>query len=123
MLAVFADYDNIPDHFLIATKYLTTVLDQELTREIPLSMIQEHAPTVYELLMKNYPQIKKTAVYNEENDSLWCFPSGLGEVFPLFMVRQDWLDALNLEVPKTLEEFKQVAIAFATQDPRRQRRC
>ena len=117
MLAVFADYDNIPDHFLIATKYLTTVLDQELTREVPLSMIEENAPTVYDLLMKNYPQIKKTAVYNAENDSLLCFPSGLGEVFPLFMVRQDWLDALKLEVPKTLEEFKQVAIAFATQDP------
>ena len=117
MQAVFADYDNIPDHFLIATKYLTTVLNQELTREIPISMIKEHAPTVWELIDKNYPQLKKTAVYVEEKDSLLCFPSGLGEVFPLFMVRQDWLDALNLEVPKTLEDFKKVAIAFAQNDP------
>lgn len=117
MNQVFADYDNLPDHFLIATKFLTTVLDQELTREIPFSMIKEHAPTVYELINTNYPQLKKTAVYNAENDSLLAFPSGLGEIFPLFMVRQDWLDALNLQVPTNLEEFKQVAIAFATQDP------
>ncbi len=117
MQQIFADYDNMPNHFLIATKYLTTVLDQEITREVPISMIKEHAPTVWSLIEKNYPQLKKTAVYVEETDSLLAFPSGLGEVFPLFMVRQDWLNALNLEVPKTLEEFKKVAIAFATQDP------
>lgn len=117
MNQVFADYDNLPDHFLIATKFLTTVLDQELTREVPISMIKEHAPTVWDLIDSNYPQLKKTAVYVEENDSLLAFPSGLGEVFPLFMVRQDWLDKLNLKAPTNLEEFKEVAIAFATQDP------
>lgn len=32
-------------------------------------------------------------------------------------IRKDWLDNLGLDIPTTLEEFKQVAIAFATQDP------
>lgn len=32
-------------------------------------------------------------------------------------IRQDWLDSLNLKMPTTIDEFKQVAIAFATKDP------
>ena len=32
-------------------------------------------------------------------------------------IRQDWLDALGLEAPKTLDELKNVAKAFVTQDP------
>ncbi|WP_406248883.1 extracellular solute-binding protein [Microbacterium sp. M] len=33
------------------------------------------------------------------------------------IVRQDWLDNLGLEVPHTIEELGEVAVAFATQDP------
>ena len=32
-------------------------------------------------------------------------------------IRQDWLDALGLEVPRTVEDLKKVAKAFVTQDP------
>ncbi|HWR10370.1 MAG TPA: extracellular solute-binding protein [Rectinemataceae bacterium] len=32
-------------------------------------------------------------------------------------VRKDWLDKLGLSVPKTLEEFKSVAVAFTKKDP------
>ena len=32
-------------------------------------------------------------------------------------IRQDWLDKLELEVPRTLDELKKVAEAFVTQDP------
>lgn len=33
------------------------------------------------------------------------------------IVRQDWLDALNLEVPETLEEYHDVLEAFVHEDP------
>lgn len=36
--------------------------------------------------------------------------------FPLF-IRKDWLDNLGLDVPKTIEDFKKVAIAFTKDDP------
>ncbi len=117
MNQVFADYENIPNFFLVSTNLLPTALEQEVTREVPLSMIQEYAPTVYDLIMTHHPQVKKTAVYNKENDSVWAFPSGIGEMYPMMMVRQDWLDTLNLEIPTNLEEFKQVAHAFAHNDP------
>lgn len=34
-----------------------------------------------------------------------------------FWIRQDWLDKLNLQAPKTLDELKAVAKAFVEQDP------
>jgi len=34
-----------------------------------------------------------------------------------FVIRQDWLDALDLEAPTTPEELLEVAIAFTEQDP------
>lgn len=34
-----------------------------------------------------------------------------------FYIRKDWLDRLGLDMPKTLEDFRKVAIAFAQEDP------
>lgn len=34
-----------------------------------------------------------------------------------FYIRQDWLDKLGLEMPETLEDFYEVAIAFRDRDP------
>ncbi len=35
----------------------------------------------------------------------------------LMFIRQDWLDTLGLSIPKTVDELKNVAIAFAKNDP------
>lgn len=37
--------------------------------------------------------------------------------YPKFYIRQDWLDALNLEMPTTTDELKDVLTAFVTKDP------
>lgn len=37
--------------------------------------------------------------------------------YPKFYIRQDWLDALNLEMPTTTDELKDVLTAFVTRDP------
>ena len=36
---------------------------------------------------------------------------------PILWIRQDWLDALGLEAPRTWDELAQVANAFVTEDP------
>lgn len=38
------------------------------------------------------------------------------EVMMMF-IRQDWLDALEMEIPTTMEELKEVALAFTKNDP------
>ncbi len=39
------------------------------------------------------------------------------QAFQHVYIRQDWLDALGLEAPQTFEEFQEVALAFAKEDP------
>lgn len=36
---------------------------------------------------------------------------------PVMFIRQDWLDSLNLEIPATMEQLKEVAHAFTYDDP------
>lgn len=40
----------------------------------------------------------------------------INNCFPLF-VRKDWLDNLGLEIPKTIDDFKNVALEFTKNDP------
>lgn len=48
---------------------------------------------------------------------IYSIPSyGSSHVFTM-IIRQDWLDKLNLKMPTNYEELKQVAIAFAKNDP------
>lgn len=37
--------------------------------------------------------------------------------YPKFYIRQDWLDALDLDMPTNTDELKEVLTAFVTQDP------
>ena len=74
--------------------------------------------------LKDYPNLNR-----EELKEMWeitkvdgkniviprYYPSYGGGVFP--MIRKDWLDALQLETPKTLDEFHNVLKAFKEKDP------
>src|SRR5699024_9537916 len=49
-------------------------------------------------------------------DELWgVFNKREGARMPI--VRQDWMDALGLEQPKTLDDFYNVMVAFRDEDP------
>ncbi|WP_020620450.1 extracellular solute-binding protein [Paenibacillus daejeonensis] len=51
------------------------------------------------------------------NGQIYGVPSPVGLNADGFMVRQDWLETLGLEDPTTLEEFKEMLIAFRENDP------
>ncbi|MDD6882772.1 MAG: extracellular solute-binding protein [Eubacteriales bacterium] len=50
-----------------------------------------------------------------ERYSIPCRPGNVTETF--LTIRQDWLDALNLTMPTTLDEFSEVCRAFTFDDP------
>ncbi len=54
-----------------------------------------------------------------ENGEIMAIPAPnmTGGVVNEMWIRQDWLDKLNLEVPRTWDEMMAVAEAFVTQDP------
>lgn len=73
--------------------------------------------------LKNYPNFKNIPDYALENSKIngknyvlpRPYPIVGGGLFPL--IRKDWLDKLNLKMPETLDEFKNVLKAFVNNDP------
>ncbi|GBF77281.1 ABC transporter substrate-binding protein [Paenibacillus sp. 598K] len=51
------------------------------------------------------------------SDHYYGLPYYIQDTRDSLAVRKDWLDKLELSVPTTIEEFGQVATAFATEDP------
>lgn len=55
---------------------------------------------------------------SEENGSVYRIPGDIAEpACETLWIRQDWLDNLNLETPKTLDELEEVMYAFTSDDP------
>lgn len=52
------------------------------------------------------------------DDKLYALPNtNIDGSYQLLWIRKDWLDKLNLEPPKTMDEVKSVVEAFVKQDP------
>ena len=80
-------------------------------------LIDQYAPN-YKKLMDENPEIEKRTTLGDGKiysfASLNTVPRDL--TFKQF-INQEWLDALNLEMPTTIDEFYDVLVAFKTQDP------
>jgi putative aldouronate transport system substrate-binding protein len=74
--------------------------------------------TPYESQLSNYlsmnPDAQKMGIVDGNRYST---ATNLGINYSGFYIRKDWLDALGLSVPVTLEQFKEVAMAFTFNDP------
>ncbi len=83
---------------------------------MPLDDLIEKNSTVYKGLMQKYPQLKKAGI---KSDGKLYEVGRINEVYPLssVFIRQDWLDKLGLQMPKTTEEMVAVAKAFTEKDP------
>jgi len=83
---------------------------------IPLNdLIEEHAPNIAAYYAER-PDIQ-AAVQASDGQMYYVpyLPDGLyGRAY---WIRTDWLEALDLEVPQTVDEYEAVLRAFLTQDP------
>lgn len=87
---------------------------------LPLNdLIEEHAPNIKKFF-EECPEAKSFASVDGE---IYYIPGSLagieneGTPSLCFMIRQDWLDKLGLEVPTTIDELHDVLYAFKTKDP------
>ena len=106
---------NTPDIMQINQAQFNTYLEQDLL--LPIENYVESMPN----LMATYPDILEDPTLRV-NGHLYFLKGNKAEQdiiksYDSLWIRKDWLDALNLEVPTTLDELKDVAIAFATKDP------
>lgn len=108
---------EIPDHIFIREADIAMIMGEGLLREMPEDMIKEIAPTYYDRIMTNHSSVKSNPVYNAESKSFHAVPQGMGELFPLTVVRTDWLEKVGAEMPTNLEEFENIARLFTEEDP------
>jgi putative aldouronate transport system substrate-binding protein len=71
--------------------------------------------------IKDYPTLKMVPDYIWDalrvNGKIYAVPKYFPIISGTTIIRKDWLDNLNLSVPKSYEELKKVAIAFTKNDP------
>ncbi|MEJ6402659.1 sugar ABC transporter permease [Yoonia sp. 2307UL14-13] len=83
---------------------------------LPLNdLIDEHAPNL-KAFLEARPEIK-SAISAADGNMYYIPYLPDGKYGRGYFIRYDWLNALDLEVPETVEEFEEVLRAFKTQDP------
>ncbi len=83
---------------------------------LPLNdLIDEHAPNLKKFFEEK-PDIK--AALSAADGNMYYIPYlPDGKYGRAYFIRYDWLDALGLKPPETVEEFEKTLRAFKTQDP------
>lgn len=82
---------------------------------IPLNdLIKEYAPTI-DSLLENNPDIK--GAITAEDGNIYQIPFTYeSQISEAWFIRQDWLDAVGMKVPETVDELHDVLAAFVKQD-------
>lgn len=91
-------------------------VDQDFIVELPYETIQKYAPKFFDYLNSYAPA---AWIYSRYEDANWGIPNfnHAHMVSKSALYREDWLEALNLEVPKTLDELHTVLLAMTNNDP------
>lgn len=99
-------------------EYSTSYRDQLYSQKqlMPVDELIANHSTEYKALLEENPILQKVSLKSDGKMYEFGRINGRETNHTLF-IRNDWLKKLNLEVPKTVDEFFEVAKAFAEQDP------
>jgi len=90
-------------------------VEDEFLFEVQYEVIKEHAPELYASINEKAPAVWSYAYYDEKN---WGMPninhSHMTSKAPIY--RKDWLEAVNMEIPTTVDELHDVLKAFQDAD-------
>ncbi|MEJ7839839.1 MAG: extracellular solute-binding protein [Thermomicrobiales bacterium] len=111
VLQTRAAANDLPDTFIITPISVPILVDQGLLGD--WTPLLPSMPTY--VAERNVEALRPIGTYD---DQLLTLTTASPDPYKgQISIRQDWLDALGLEVPTTTEEFLQVMIAFTQQDP------
>lgn len=108
---------NIPDLLRIRQPHdLLKYQMQGVLAEIPEDVLEEHAPNIVKRI-RDYDS--RYLEYGKINGALYGIPViNQTNIYRTPVVyREDWLEKLGLDIPRTLDEFETVMYAFAKGDP------
>jgi putative aldouronate transport system substrate-binding protein len=105
---IFARWDSMPGGL---SKYIAS------KTIIPLnSYIDKYAPN-YKKTLEKYPNAKKQAQFDDGTIPGMYVVNGFTSITSGFVIRQDWLNKLNLKAPTTLDEWHNTLKAIKDGDP------
>ncbi|MCM3784557.1 hypothetical protein M3231_16360 [Neobacillus mesonae] len=107
--------EKLPDVLPVYdTMLVNDLIDSGRVKEITED-IATYMPDRIKEIYKEYPSTFNPVVRDGKVYGMAITPNLTeGEVM---LIRQDWLDKLQLEAPTTIEEFEQVIAAFTNEDP------
>ncbi len=108
---------DIPDLFKVGSNDdLKKYAEQNVVAEVPIEVIEKNAPRMWQYAMKIDSD---AALFTNVNGKNYGFPTvwPLGPNCRVMAIRTDWLDAVGLKIPTTIEELETVLKAFRNDDP------
>jgi len=113
LIARIAAKTDVPDVFIAPNRGLMYQwASQGVTINDLTGVINDYMPTYSQILDDEDLKTAKT-----EKGAIVGVPFRPSPIDNVWMVRKDWLDALNLQVPKTFEDIYKIGVAFTKNDP------
>lgn len=109
--------DDIPDFAIVDATMMATLMKNDMVEDMT-DIYEAWATDNLRTLTEQNDRGLFAPVTNTEGRYMGIpVPNTLGDSYPIMWIRQDWLDALGLEAPKTMDEALDIAMKFATEDP------
>lgn len=124
--AASADYDakinlaiasnDLPDAMQVNLAQFTQLVNNDQIADLTDVYNQYASPTVRQMMDSSKGIALKAVTFNGKIMGIPALTVP-DDGYQLMWIRKDWLDKLNLSVPKTMDDVEKVAQAFVTQDP------
>lgn len=107
--------EELPDVFPVyGTQMIADMIESGRVKDITED-IEKYMPDRLKEIYDKYPETFYPVTKDGKIYGIACTPT-LTEG-QIMIIRQDWLDALNLEAPTNMDEFEEVIRAFTEDDP------
>lgn len=108
--------NELPDLMTVNAQQLAQLVENEMIEDLTEAIETYASDLTNRLLYSDGGLAMRSATFN---DRIMAIPvtGSMIDSSNVLWIRQDWLDKLGLEPPKTTEDLKKIAEAFTTQDP------
>jgi len=106
---------DLPDVFSVNRNDFQTLAENDMLADLS-DIYRDYASPILKSIVEADPKSFEAMHYDGKLLAIGQ-PHNLGEQVEMLWIREDWLRNLGLSAPKTMDEVRQLSVAFATQDP------
>lgn len=106
--------NDLPDAMIVNQKQLKEMIKAEEIEDLTEAYEQHASPEIKRIINSTNGLAMEQVTFDGK---MMAIPSVAAEDFTMLWIRQDWLDRLGLDPPRTVDELENVAEAFVERDP------